>query len=169
MAQRGSHVRLHYRGTLEDGTVFDSTYDRGEPICFTVGSGRVLPLFEDAAAAMEAGDERDIHVACADAYGERDPSAIEEVPASIFGDASSLPVGGAIALRGEDGRMAQARVLAVEDGIVRLDCNHPLAGHDLHFHLELLEEERPDALQGEAHPPRCSCHKVRENLEAQRT
>lgn len=168
MAQVGSHVEIHYRGTLEDGTEFDSSYTRNEPLCFVVGAGEVLPVLEEATLEMEPGDACDKVVACADAYGERDDAATEEVPASIFGETKNIPVGGVIAMRGEDGRMAQARVLEANGDVVRLDYNHPLAGHDLHFHVELLKEERLSALEQEKHPPQCSCHKVRKNLEAQR-
>lgn len=168
MAQTGSHVRMHYRGTLDDGSEFDSSYARDEPICFVLGAGEALPVFEKAAAVMEVGEELDVDVPQAEAFGEYDETAIEDVPASIFGDVSKLPVGEAIAMRGEDGRVASARILAVGDDTVRLDYNHPLAGHDLHFHMELLEEERPTALEMESHAHGCSCHTVRENLEAQR-
>jgi len=135
--QAGQTVRVHYRGTLDDGSEFDSSAGR-DPLMFTLGEESVIAGFEAAVAGLEVGDSATVTIPAADAYGERLDEAVQSVPIEIFGD--TVPeVGRMIGLRNEDGQQAVAMVADVLDDIVLLDFNHPLAGQDLTFELTLVE------------------------------
>lgn len=135
--QAGQTVRVHYRGTLDDGSEFDSSAGR-DPLMFTLGEESVIPGFEAAVAGLEVGDTTTVTIPAAEAYGERMEEAIQSVPIEIFGE--TVPeVGLMIGLQNEDGRQAAAVIADVLDDIVLLDFNHPLAGQDLTFELTLVE------------------------------
>lgn len=135
--QAGQTVRVHYRGTLGDGSEFDSSAGR-EPLMFTLGEESVIPGFEAAVAGLEVGDSTTVTIPAAEAYGERMEEAVQSVPIGIFGE--TVPeVGLMIGLQNEDGRQAAAVIADVLDDIVLLDFNHPLAGQDLTFELTLVE------------------------------
>lgn len=168
MISAGLRVKVDYRGTLDDGTEFDSTYSRGEPLEFVLGQRTVLPSFERAVACLSEGASCKIRIPAVDAYGFYNEGLVDEVPVDDIAHAERLPVGSYISLRGEDGRPVRAKVLEVRDGIVRFDYNHPLAGKDLDFEIELLEVERRPAIEQEKHPALCSCHRVQSALGSSR-
>jgi FKBP-type peptidyl-prolyl cis-trans isomerase 2 len=141
MTTKGSKIKAHYTGTLADGTVFDSSYKRDEPIEFVVGAGQMIPGFDAAVLAMEVGEKKTVHIPAADAYGEYSETLVEAVPLSYIPNAEQLPVGKFIILPGEDGSMMRVKVVRIEDDQVFFDLNHELAGKDLTFEIELVEEK----------------------------
>ena len=135
--ENGDTVRVHYTGTLEDGTQFDTSRGR-DPLTFTMGEHTVIPGFETAVAELEEGSTAKVTIPAADAYGERIEEAKQKVPVEAF--ESGLPqVGWGVELQGPDGQRVNAMVTEVTQEYVVLDFNHPLAGQDLTFDLELVK------------------------------
>ncbi|MDR2587231.1 MAG: peptidylprolyl isomerase [Coriobacteriales bacterium] len=139
MTEVGQKVQAHYRGTLDDGSVFDSSYDRGEPIEFVVGVGQMIPGFDAAVLEMKPGERRTVHIPAAEAYGERREDAVQTVPTAYIPNAEKLPVGEHIFLPVGDGQMTRCKVVKVENGEATFDLNHELAGQDLTFEIELVQ------------------------------
>jgi FKBP-type peptidyl-prolyl cis-trans isomerase 2 len=139
MAKSGQKVKAHYRGTLDDGTVFDDSYKRGEPIEFVVGVGQMIPGFDAAILEMEPGERKTVRIPAADAYGERQEEAVQSVPTQYIPNAEKLPIGEYIHMPLEGGRMARCKVVKVENGEATFDLNHELAGQDLTFEIELVQ------------------------------
>ena len=137
----GKTCRVHYRGTFNDGTEFDSSYDRNEPLEFICGVGQMIEGFDRAVADMEVGQEVDIHLAPSEAYGEADPDAILTVKRERLHGAEHLTVGQRIHLRNQYGQPFPAQVTAIDDQSITFDANHPMAGKDLNFHIELVSCE----------------------------
>lgn len=136
-AQSGDTVRVHYRGTLSDGTQFDSSEGR-EPLEFEVGSGQVIPGFDAAVRDIEPGESATVTIVAAEAYGERADEALQTFPLDFFG--GQVPeVGWAVELEDQNGQRVPATVAEVTDESVVLDFNHPLAGNDLTFEITLVE------------------------------
>ncbi|GAA5521179.1 FKBP-type peptidyl-prolyl cis-trans isomerase SlyD [Fodinibius salicampi] len=136
----GDTVKVHYTGKLtEDGTVFDSSEDR-EPLEFTLGEGQLIPGFEEAVIGMEEGDDTTVEIASEDAYGERREDLELEVAKDDLPDEVDPQVGMQLQMQQqEDGRAIPVQITAVEDDYVKLDANHPLAGKDLTFDIELVK------------------------------
>lgn len=137
-AKAGNTVKVHYTGTLEDGTVFDTSRER-EPFEFKLGEGTVIPGFDEAVTGLEVGETTTISIEPEDAYGEvRDemmlPVAKEHVPENMEPE-----VGMQVQLQTQSGQQVIARIVNVEDDKILLDANHPLAGKTLNFDIELLE------------------------------
>jgi FKBP-type peptidyl-prolyl cis-trans isomerase 2 len=132
----GDTVKVHYRGTLSDGSEFDSSAGR-EPLQFVAGSGQVIPGFDRAVMGLEPGGKTTVTIQAGEAYGEHDPDALRSFPLSAF--PSPPEVGWAVELGGPNNERIPAIVAAVEGDEVTLDFNHPLAGKDLTFELELVE------------------------------
>ena len=141
MANQGQKVKTHYKGTLDDGTVFDSSYDRGEPIEFVVGVGQMIPGFDAAVLEMAVGDKKTVHIPSAQAYGDFRAELVENVPLEYIPNAEKLPVGEFIYMPMEDGQMARCKVVKIENGVATFDLNHELAGKDLTFEIELVEAQ----------------------------
>jgi FKBP-type peptidyl-prolyl cis-trans isomerase 2/predicted Fe-Mo cluster-binding NifX family protein len=137
----GKTCRVHYRGTFNDGTEFDSSYDRNEPLEFICGVGQMIEGFDRAVADMEVGQEADIHLAPSEAYGEADPEAILTVKRERLHGAENLTVGQRIHLRNQYGQPFPAQVVAIDDQSITFDANHPMAGKELNFHIELVSCE----------------------------
>jgi FKBP-type peptidyl-prolyl cis-trans isomerase 2 len=131
VAQDGDSVEVHYTGTLDDGTEFDSSRDRG-PLAFVVGSGQVIPGFDEAVRGLAAGESRTVRIEPADAYGEVDPERVREFPRSDAPD--DIAVGGQV----QFANGGVGTVLEITDEVVRIDANHPLAGEALTFEIELV-------------------------------
>lgn len=132
----GTTVRVHYRGTMQDGSEFDSSEGR-EPLQFTIGAAQVIPGFETAVAELAPGESATVTLPAADAYGEYHEEAIEVVPFTAF---TEEPYEGAmVQLLGPNGEQLAATITGIEDDKVTLDFNHPLAGKDLTFEIELVE------------------------------
>ncbi|MDO9556377.1 MAG: peptidylprolyl isomerase [Coriobacteriia bacterium] len=138
-AAHGDTVAVHYTGTLDDGSEFDSSSGR-DPLSFTLGEAEVIPGFENAVLGLEPGDSASIVIVPDDAYGPRHPEAVQEVPMELFGE-NVPPVGVIVTLVAPDGTKVPATVASfTEDGTsATLDFNHPLAGQTLHFDIELVE------------------------------
>jgi peptidylprolyl isomerase len=132
----GDTVRVNYRGTLSDGTEFDSSEGR-EPLEFVVGSGQVIPGFDSAVLGLEPGDSTTVTIPAAEAYGEHDDEGLQQFPPEAF--PSRPEVGWTLELSGPDDQRIPAVVAEVTDTFVTLDFNHPLAGQDLTFEIELVE------------------------------
>ena len=137
----GKTCRVHYRGTFNDGTEFDSSYDRNEPLEFICGVGQMIEGFDRAVADMEVGQEVDIHLAPSEAYGEADPDAILTVKRERLHGAEHLTVGQRIHLRNQYGQPFPAQVTAIDEESITFDANHPMAGKELNFHIELVSCE----------------------------
>ncbi|ACV23174.1 FKBP-type peptidyl-prolyl cis-trans isomerase [Slackia heliotrinireducens] len=139
MSNQGKTIKVHYRGTLDDGSQFDSSYDRGEPLEFVAGIGQMIPGFDAAVLDMQVGEKKTVHIPAKDAYGETDPAAVYTVPASVIPGAEDLIVGQAVCLNDSLGRTFPALVVSVDSENVVFDTNHELAGKDLNFDIELVE------------------------------
>lgn len=134
----GDTVRVHYRGTLDDGSEFDSSEGR-EPLEFVVGSGQVIPGFDAAVRELEPGDTVTVTIPAAEAYGERQDEGIQSFPKEAFPPDADPQIGWAVELSGPDGQRIPAIIADVNDDEIVLDFNHPLAGENLTFELELVE------------------------------
>jgi FKBP-type peptidyl-prolyl cis-trans isomerase 2 len=135
--KQGDTVRIHYTGTLTDGTVFDSSTDR-EPLEFTVGSGQIIPGLDEAMPGMAVGDQKRVEIGMNQAYGPRHDDRVIEVPLEQLPPDIPREAGITLAMRGEDGQEMPVRVTAVSDTTMTLDANHQLAGEDLVFEVELV-------------------------------
>ena len=119
MSNKGKKVKVHYTGTLDDGTKFDSSLDRGEPLEFTCMAGQMIPGFDAAVETMEQGETKTVHIPNGD----------------------QLPVGQTVYMQGPTGQPFPVFVQGIENGIVTFDMNHELAGKDLNFEITLVEIE----------------------------
>ena len=137
-AQAGDTVRVHYTGKLDDGTVFDSSAG-SDPIEFVIGDHQVIPGFEDGVTGMSIGETKTITIPFDQAYGAYDDELVLDVPRDQFPDHITPEVGEALQLQQPDGNVITVIISEVSDESVTLDANHPLAGEDLTFDLELAE------------------------------
>ena len=137
----GKNVKVHYRGTFDDGTQFDSSYDRGEPLAFICGAGMMIRGFDKAVADMEVGQIVDVHLMPEEAYGERNPEAILEVAIAQLPGSENLKVGDRVYLQNMAGQPFPVTVTAKDDTMITLDANHEMAGKELNFRIELVECE----------------------------
>ena len=137
-AKNGDTVRVHYTGTLEDGTVFDSSSGR-DPLEFTLGTGGVIPGFENAVVGMNPGDKISTTIPAQDAYGPRMEEMVLVVPKDQLPEGFDPQVGQQLGLQHPSGEMIPVTITNVTDDQVTLDANHPLAGQDLTFAIELVE------------------------------
>lgn len=136
-AKNNDTVQIHYTGSLDDGSVFDSSKDR-EPLEFTLGAQQVIPGFEEGVLGMEVGETKSIHIPVDQAYGERRKDLVIQVGIDQFPDGMTPEVGQQYELRTQSGQAIPARVAGLTEDEVLLDANHPLAGLDLNFELELV-------------------------------
>ncbi|WP_302148708.1 peptidylprolyl isomerase [uncultured Desulfovibrio sp.] len=134
--KKGDTVRAHYTGTLDDGTVFDSSRER-DPLEFVQGQGMLIPGFESAVEGHEAGDVVSVTIAPEEAYGEADPELIFTVPRAQVPDHIPLNVGVPLQLSNEQGQM-DVTITEVGPEEITLDANHPLAGKSLTFEIEIV-------------------------------
>lgn len=130
-------VKVHYTGTLDDGTVFDSSRDR-EPLEFTVGEGQVIPGFDEAVIGMSAAESKTVHIENEKAYGPRHEAMIVKVERAHMPEDLKPEVGMQLQMQQENGQPMVVMISEVNDTEVTLDANHPLAGKDLNFELELV-------------------------------
>lgn len=137
IAQDGHQVQVHYTGRLTDGSEFDSS--RGnDPLAFTVGSGEVIPGFDAAVRGLTPGESRTVTIPADEAYGPVQPEMIAQVAQSDLPADLQVAVGQQLTVTQDDGHSFEVRVTALDNGIVTLDANHPLAGQDLTFDIELV-------------------------------
>lgn len=135
--KNGMNVSVHYRGTLNDGTEFDSSYDRGETLDFQVGSGQMIPGFDSGVVGMQIGETKTISVDPADGYGEVNPEAVQEIPKDQFPEDFEFIVGATVTGQGPRGPI-MAKILKEGSDTVEMDFNHPLAGQTLTFEIEVV-------------------------------
>lgn len=134
----GDTVKVHYTGKLEDGTQFDTSVD-SDPLQFTVGSGQLIPGFEQAVLGMDQGDSKTVKIAADDAYGPHRPEMVLEVGQDQFPSHITPEIGQQLQMRQADNQPVVVTVTNVADNVVTLDANHPLAGQDLIFDIEVVE------------------------------
>jgi peptidylprolyl isomerase len=137
-AQAGNTVLVHYKGTLPDGQLFDSSEGR-EPLSFKLGSGMVIKGFDDGVTGMAVGDKKTVHIPNAEAYGPVNEEMVIEFPRNQIPAEIPLVVGESLNMHQDGGQVMQVVIKEVTDAYVILDANHPLAGQDLIFELELVE------------------------------
>lgn len=136
-AQTGDTVRVHYTGTLDDGTVFDSSLGQ-DPIEFTLGLGDVIPGFDRAVIGMNAGESKTVIIPAAEAYGPRNDEMLQPIPRSAIPAEIELAEGMVLHAEAPDGNHLSFTVVEIADEQVLIDGNHPLAGQDLTFALQLV-------------------------------
>lgn len=134
----GDTVRIHYTGTLHDGTTFDSSEGR-DPLEFQVGSGQIIPGLDKAIPGMEVGEKKTVNVPCDEAYGPVDPQMRQAVPREGIPADIPLDLGTRLQMQTQQGQVTPVTVVEVTDEQVMLDANHPLAGQDLTFAIELVQ------------------------------
>ena len=137
-AAAGQTVRIHYTGTLDDGSTFDSSIGR-DPLEFQLGSGQIIPGLDNAIVGMAIGDSKQVAIQPADAYGEREEGMIQSVPVSALPDDIQPAVGMQLQGQSAEGQVTQFVITEVNDESITVDANHPLAGKVLHFDVELVE------------------------------
>lgn len=135
----GKTCRTHYRGTFNDGTQFDSSYDRGEPLEFVCGAGQMIRGFDAAVADMEVGQIVDVHLMPEEAYGMPDPNAVFTVEIAQLPGSEDLEVGQQVYLSNQYGQPFPVKVAAKEETTITFDANHEMAGKELNFRIELVE------------------------------
>ena len=135
----GKNVKVHYRGTFDDGSQFDSSYDRGEPLAFVCGAGMMIKGFDKAVADMEVGQIVDVHLMPEEAYGPSDPEAIITIEIAQLPGSENLEEGQRVYLKNMMGQPFPVTVTAKDDVHITLDANHEMAGKELNFRIELLE------------------------------
>lgn len=133
----GDTVSIHYTGTLKDGTTFDSSEGRA-PLEFEVGSGQIIPGLDVALPGMSVGDKKTVEIDCQDAYGPRDPDMPQAVPREGIPAEIPLDIGTQLQMQTPSGQAVPVVVVDVSETEVTLDANHPLAGQDLTFEIELM-------------------------------
>jgi len=137
-AKPGNTVKVHYTGTLTDGTKFDSSRGQ-EPLEFTLGQDEMIGGFEQAVVGMSLGENKTVTIPSDDAYGERNESMVQQVPRSAIPPEIELAPGMMLQAQGPDGETLRFTVADFDEESVTVDGNHPLAGRDLVFELELVE------------------------------
>lgn len=135
----GKTCRTHYRGTFNDGTQFDSSYDRGEPLEFVCGAGQMIRGFDAAVADMEVGQIVDIHLMPEEAYGMPDPNAIFTIEIAQLPGSEELEAGQQVYLTNQYGQPFPVKVTTKDETTITFDANHEMAGKELNFRIELVE------------------------------
>ncbi len=133
----GNVACVHYKGSLESGEVFDSSFDR-EPIEFVVGSGQLIKGFDKAVVGMKVGDKKNISLLPAEAYGDRDERRIQTVPRAMLPKEPDPQPGMMLVIKTPTGQNLPAKIDKVEKDIVTIDFNHPLAGKNLKFEIQIV-------------------------------
>lgn len=136
--KKGDTVKVHYHGRLKTGETFDSSRDR-QPLEFEVGSGSVIKGFDDGVTGMGIGEKKTINIPVEEAYGQKNPDMIIEMPKDRFPENMELEVGMPLMMSNGEGQNFQVVIHEIHEESVVLDANHPLAGQDLIFDLELVD------------------------------
>jgi peptidylprolyl isomerase len=137
MIEAGKTVKVHYKGTLDNGEVFDSSEGR-DPIEFEIGAGTVIPGFEAAVAMMQVNETASVTIPCAEAYGEINENMVGQIERTQLPEDIEPEVGMVLSMHSPDGEIP-VRVVALDEQTLTLDANHPLAGENLNFELTLVE------------------------------
>ncbi len=133
----GDTVRIHYTGTLNDGSTFDSSEGR-DPLQFEVGSGQIIPGLDKELPGMAVGDKKTVNIPAAEAYGEKNPQMQQAIPREQIPANIPLELGMRLKMQTPEGQVIPVTVAAVDEQRVTLDANHPLAGKDLTFDFEVV-------------------------------
>jgi peptidylprolyl isomerase len=136
-AKAGDTVHIHYTGTLSDGTVFDSSQGR-DPLSFTLGSGQIIPGLDQAIDGMALGDQKTVTIPADQAYGAHNPDAVQTIPRDQIPPEIPVTPGTQLQMQTPDGRAVPVVVAASDEQSVTIDANHPLAGKDLTFAVEVV-------------------------------
>ena len=136
---KGDTIRVHYEGTLDDGTTFDSSFTRGEPLEFTVGAGQLIAGFDAAVIGMSEGEEKSIHLEAVEAYGEWNADAVRRFPRDQYPPGQTPVEGLTVALAMPNGQQVPAIIAEVTETEVAIDLNHPLAGKPLNFTIQIVK------------------------------
>ncbi len=136
--KQNNQVKVHYKGTLTDGTVFDSSEGR-EPLSFTVGGGNMIPGFEKAVLGMKLEETKTVQIPCEEAYGQKRDDLIQEVNKSLLPEGMSPEIGQKLQSQDQTGRNFVVTVTEVKESTITIDGNHELAGKDLIFEIKLVE------------------------------
>lgn len=136
-AEHGNTVHIHYTGKFPDGTVFDSSENR-DPLSFELGSGQVIPGLDKAMRGMEVGAKKTVEIPATEAYGPHHPEGVQKVERSQLPPEIETQVGTQLQATGQDGQAINLTVIEVDETTVTMDANHPLAGKDLVFDVELV-------------------------------
>lgn len=139
-AKQGDKVKVHYQGKLEDGTIFDSSYEK-KPLEFTIGEGAIITGFENSVIGMDEGEAKNVHIPTQDAYGDYNDKNQIQVERSNLPQDIQPEMGMVLQVNTENQESFYVRIIDLDDQSVTLDANHPLAGKDLYFDIELLEVE----------------------------
>jgi peptidylprolyl isomerase len=137
-AQTGNHVRVNFTGKLNDGTIFATSVD-DQPIEFTMGRNEVLPAIEGAVEGMEPGETKTVRIVAEDAFGLRREELVQEIPRASLPENMELEIGQQLWLDKRDDEPVAVSIVDVSDATITLDANHPLAGEDLIFDLEVVD------------------------------
>lgn len=137
-AKNGNTVKVHYTGTLEDGSIFDTSRER-EPLEFKLGEGQLIPGFEKAVETLNVGESTSVNIPAAEAYGEPRTEMVVTIPKEQLSQDIQAEVGMQLQVNQPDGSAIPVRIAEVGDTEITLDANHPLAGKDLKFEIELVE------------------------------
>jgi len=136
---QGDTVKIHYVGTLGNGEQFDNSYERGEPLQFRAGVGLMIPGFDNGVIGMSLGEKKTLNITASEAYGERSEHAIQTIPRENFPEDFDAKVGAIVEGRDQSGMPMRAMISNFDENNVILDFNHPLAGQDLVFEVEVME------------------------------
>lgn len=137
-AKPGDRVKIHYDGSLDDGTRFDCSIGR-DPLQFVVGSGEVIPGFDNAVTGMAVGEKKSVRILPGQAYGDHSSELIHQLPKSMLPNDIDLSVGMPLQATGPAGQVVNMVVIEVRQDSIQVDANHPLAGRALNFDIELVE------------------------------
>ena len=135
--KEGDTIKVEYKGTLDDGTVFDSSENHGRLLEFEVGAGQIIAGFENAVIGMENGEEKDVKLQPSEAYGESDPRLIQRVPKSQFPE--EIKPGMMLLMTLPNGVQVPLKIVDVTEDEVTIDLNHPLAGKNLNFRIKVVD------------------------------
>jgi len=135
---KGDTISVHYTGRFEDGNIFDSSQDRS-PLKFTVGAGQLIKGFDDAVVGMTTGEKKKVTIAPDDGFGRRSEGPLFDFPRTGVPEGMQLEIGMMLQLKDDHGNPVPARVAALNDQTVTMDCNHPLAGKTLEFDIQVIE------------------------------
>ena len=137
--ENGKNVSVHYVGKFDDGTEFDSSRTRGETLSFEVGSGQLITGFDNAVVGMTVGETKSIKLSPDEGYGPSNPEAVQDVSIDMFPENFEFVVGATVVGQNETGNQMVAKIESVTDESVKLDFNHPMAGKNLNFEIEVME------------------------------
>jgi FKBP-type peptidyl-prolyl cis-trans isomerase 2 len=138
IVKKGDTVKVEYIGSLEDGTVFDSSEKHEAPLEFMVGSGQIIPGFEEAVVGMKVGDEKQITLEPKEAYGDYNPELVKKIPKDCFPEDQDVQQGMIFMMNIPDGRQVPVKITDVEEDAITIDLNPPLAGKTLVFKIKIV-------------------------------